>query len=217
MGQRYPAPLHRKKILSYRRSKGGFSEPPGLLGTPVAFTDLFAQVLEHDAPVHIKRTRASKCCDGMGATTGWGNKILKLPGQGADLLEKCGLDGLPDRVTLASYSASRSFRTAAIWRSSNSVKRRPRQRSAARMSAPNISLRTGFSPKPFGIIFSRRRSSTKRRSSGFVVRVARRCVTGNRRCAMQASKSWSKQENRGWQRRGVIGANATGELTCNRP
>src|SRR5262249_21897713 len=115
-------------------------------------------------------------------------------GQGADLLEKRGWDGLPDRVTLPSYSASRSFRTAAIWRSSNSVKRRPRQRSAARMSAPNISLRTGFSPKPFGIIFSRRRSSTKRRSSRFVVRVARRCVTGNRRCAMQASKSSSKQE-----------------------
>jgi hypothetical protein len=59
MGQRYPAPLHREKILSYRPSKGGFSEPPGLLGTPVAFTDLFAQVLEHDAPVHIKRMRAS--------------------------------------------------------------------------------------------------------------------------------------------------------------
>src|SRR5262249_28990442 len=32
-------------------------------------------------------------------------------GQGADLLEKRGWDGLPDRVTLPSYSASRSFRT----------------------------------------------------------------------------------------------------------
>src|SRR5215207_6308343 len=32
------------------------------------------------------------------------------------------------------------------------------------MRAANISLSTGFSPKPFGMIFSLRRSSTKRRS-----------------------------------------------------
>ncbi len=33
------------------------------------------------------------------------------------------------------------------------------------MSAPNMSLSTGFSPKPLGMIFSRRRSSTNSRSS----------------------------------------------------
>ena len=37
------------------------------------------------------------------------------------------------------------------------------------------------------------RSSTNSRSSKFVVRVARRCVTGKRRCVMQASKSSMKQ------------------------
>ncbi len=56
-----------------------------------------------------------------------------------------------------------------------------------------MSLSTGFSPKPFGMILSRRRSSTKRRSRRFVVRVERRCVTGSLRWAMQASKSSSKQ------------------------
>ena len=35
-------------------------------------------------------------------------------GQGMILLEKCGWDGLSERVMAASYSASRSFRTAAI-------------------------------------------------------------------------------------------------------
>jgi hypothetical protein len=35
-------------------------------------------------------------------------------GQGADLLETRVWDGLSDRVMMASYSASRSFRTAAI-------------------------------------------------------------------------------------------------------
>ncbi len=37
-------------------------------------------------------------------------------------------------------------------------------------------------------------SSTNKRSSKLVVRVIQRRVTGNRRCAMQASKSSSKQE-----------------------
>ena len=36
---------------------------------------------------------------------------------------------------------------------SNSVKRRPRQRSAARIGAPNMSLSTGFSPEAIGMIF----------------------------------------------------------------
>src|SRR5271157_3296696 len=67
-------------------------------------------------------------------------------GQGGDLLETRGWDDLASGVIEASYSWSSSFLTAAIWRSSNSVERRPRQRSAARMSAPNMSLSTGFSP-----------------------------------------------------------------------
>jgi hypothetical protein len=49
-------------------------------------------------------------------------------------------------------------------RRSNSVTLTDRQRSAARASAPNISLRTAFSPKAFGMILRRRRSSTNRRS-----------------------------------------------------
>src|SRR5215218_1950012 len=105
-------------------------------------------------------------------------------GQGVDVLEKRGWGDLPERVIVVSYSVSRSLRTAAIWRSSNSLKRRPRHRSAARTRAPNISLSTAFSPKPLGMIFSRRRSSTNRRSRRFVVRVARRCVTGKRRWAL---------------------------------
>jgi hypothetical protein len=45
--------------------------------------------------------------------------------------------------------------------SSNSVKRKPRQLSAARIRAANISFRTGFSPKAFGTIFSRRRGGSQ--------------------------------------------------------
>src|SRR5215208_4997246 len=78
-----------------------------------------------------------------------------------------------------------------------------------------MSLSTGFSPKPFGMILSRRRSSTKRRSRRFVVRVERRCVTGSLRWAMQASKSSSKQA-RARQQRAVIGPNALGEVTSDR-
>jgi mRNA interferase MazF len=65
--------------------------------------------------------------------------------------------------------------------------------SAARVIAPNISFKTAFSPNAFGMILSRRRSSTNRRSRRFVVRVARRWAIGNRRWAMQASKSSMKQ------------------------
>ena len=114
-------------------------------------------------------------------------------GQGLDLLETRGWADRASGVVEILYSSSSSFLTAAICRSSNSVKRRPRHRSAARMSAPNMSLSTGFSPKPLGMIFSRRRSSTNSRSRRFVVLAKRRCVTGRRRCAMQASKSSSKQ------------------------
>ena len=67
------------------------------------------------------------------------------------------------------------------------------QRSAARIMAPNMSLRTGFSPKTLGMISRRRRSSTNSRSRRLVVRMARRWVMGILRCAMQASKSSMKQ------------------------
>src|SRR4051794_5646102 len=75
-----------------------------------------------------------------------------------------------------------------------------------------MSLSTGFSPKPFGMILSRRRSSPKRRSRRFVVRVERRCVTGSLRWAMQASKSSSKQAT---AQRAVIGPNALGEVASD--
>jgi hypothetical protein len=88
-------------------------------------------------------------------------------GQGADLLETRGWEDVAGGVVEGSYSASSCFLTAASWRSSNSVRRRPRQRSAARMSAPNMSFMTGFSPKPLAMIFSRR-SSTNSRSRRFV-------------------------------------------------
>ena len=41
-------------------------------------------------------------------------RIPYLEGQGADLLERRVWDGLSERVIVASYSASRSLRTAAI-------------------------------------------------------------------------------------------------------
>ncbi len=44
--------------------------------------------------------------------------------------------------------------------------------------APNISLRTAFSPNAFGMILSLRRSWANSRSRRFVVRAARRCVIG---------------------------------------
>src|SRR5262249_19182219 len=123
----------------------------------------------------------------------------KSPGHGQvrELLDIFGwalsFDGCASRPTEASYSSSSSFLTAAICRRSNSVTLTERHRSAARMSAPNISFKTALSPNAFGMILRRRRSSTKRRSSKFVVRMARRCATGNRRWAIQASKSSMKQ------------------------
>src|SRR4029077_18215210 len=67
--------------------------------------------------------------------------------------------------------------TEVNWRRSNSVTLTERHRSAARISAPNISFRTARSPKALGIILRRRRSSTNKRSSRFVVRIARRWVS----------------------------------------
>ncbi len=59
--------------------------------------------------------------------------------------------------------------------------------------APNMSLRTAFSPKALGMIFRRRRSSRKSRSRKLVVLIARRWPTGIIRWATQASKSSWKQ------------------------
>src|SRR5262245_8688540 len=67
--------------------------------------------------------------------------------------------------------------------------RKPRQRSAARISAAYISLSTARSPKACGMTLVRRRSSPNNRSSMLVVRIARRCASGKRRWAMHASKS----------------------------
>src|SRR5512133_3059337 len=55
----------------------------------------------------------------------------------------------------------------------------------------------GLLAKALAMIFRRRRSSTNRRSRRFVVRIARRWVTGIRKCAMQASKSSVKQRTAG--------------------
>ena len=63
----------------------------------------------------------------------------------------------------------------------------------ARITAANISLSIGLSPNACGNTLVRRRFSSNKRSSRFVVRIARRCVIGKRRCAMHASKSSSKQ------------------------
>ena len=91
------------------------------------------------------------------------------------------------------YSPSSSFLSTSICSLSKCVTRTERQRSDARIIAPNISFRTALSPQALGMIFRRRRSSTNSRSRRLVVRIARRWFTGIRRWAMQASKSSRKQ------------------------
>ena len=130
-----------------------------------------------------------------------------------DLLETRGWDDLASGVIEASYSWSSSFLTAAIWRSSNSVKRRPRHRSAARMSAPNISFSTGFSPKPVGMIFSRRRSSTNSRSSRLVVLAKRRYA----HVGDAGPEVVVKIDERARKDIGVVGADARCQLPSDRP
>ena len=44
-------------LLQEEESKRGFSEPPALLGKQVAFTDVYAEGLEHDAREPSKRLR----------------------------------------------------------------------------------------------------------------------------------------------------------------
>ena len=82
---------------------------------------------------------------------------------------------------------------ACIWHRSKPVILIGRHFSAARIRAGNISFKTSFSPQASGMIFMRRRCSTNNRLSRLVVRIILRCCTGIRRCAMQASKSSSKQ------------------------
>src|ERR1700728_5266212 len=67
------------------------------------------------------------------------------------------------------------------------------------MSAPNMSLSTGFSPKPLGMILSLRRSSTNSRSRRFVVRANRRCVTGNRLRNRRARSAERWRNRRGYR------------------
>jgi hypothetical protein len=63
------------------------------------------------------------------------------------------------------------------------VKRKPRQLSAARIRAPNISFRTGFSPKALGTIFSRRPSLAEQTLDQ--IRRAGRATMGNRQAQVR--------------------------------
>src|SRR5262249_50174869 len=71
------------------------------------------------------------------------------------------------RPTAASYSSSSSFLTAAICRRSNSVTSTERQRSAARMSAPNISFKTALSPTALGLFLGGARPAAERTQEKF--------------------------------------------------
>src|SRR5207247_9146907 len=66
------------------------------------------------------------------------------------------------------------------------------------MTAAYMSFSTGRSPKACGMIFVRRRSSRKSRSSRLVVRTTRRWRSGKQRWAMHASKS-SRKHCTTWQ------------------
>ena len=83
------------------------------------------------------------------------------------------------------YSSSSSFRSCSICCRSKPVTPIGLHFSEGRTRAANISFRTAFSPYAFGMTFMCRRSSPNSLSSRFVVRVALRCLTGIRRCAMQ--------------------------------
>ena len=103
-------------------------------------------------------------------------------GQGADLLKTHGWDDRAGPFIEASYSSSSSF----LRRRADALELGEAQAAPAlggAMSAPNMSFSTGFSPKPWGMVFSLRRSSTNSRSSRSVVRMKRRWVTGNCRWA----------------------------------
>src|SRR3954447_18706894 len=78
-----------------------------------------------------------------------------------------------------------------------------------------MSLSTGFSPKPFGMILSRRRSSPKRRSRRLVVLVERRCVTGSRRWVDTGLEVVLEAGDRARQQRAVVSPHTLGEVTSN--
>ena len=85
------------------------------------------------------------------------------------------------------------------------------------MSAPNMSLSTGFSPKPLGMIFSvavPRRIAVRGR---LVVRTKRRCVTGKPQVRDAGLEIIFEASERAWQDVGVIGADAGRQLARNRP
>ncbi len=62
--------------------------------------------------------------------------------------------GMALAVISAGTPGGRSLRMACSWRHSKSVTLIGRQRSGARIMAPNMSLRTGFSPNAFKMILA---------------------------------------------------------------
>ena len=89
------------------------------------------------------------------------------------------------------------------------------QRSAARIMAPNMSLSTAFSPKALGMILSRLRSSTNRRSRRFVVLIARRWAIGMRRVRDAGLEVVLEAGARAGQLGLVVGEDTAGEIVGN--
>ena len=94
------------------------------------------------------------------------------------------VDASLTRPIRTSYSLSTSSLKAVNSRRSQLEVLIARQRSEARIMAPNISFKTAFLPQAFGMIFKRRRSSTNSLLSRLVICVARRWVIGVRRCEL---------------------------------
>lgn len=114
-------------------------------------------------------------------------------------------------MSAAAYSALSSDRAAAIWRGSKALKRMERQRAAVRIMAPNISFGTGCSPKAWGMLFRRQRTSTKRGSRMSVARIIRatepRTASGLVRVQStleDAATSASYRAASLWQRRSAL-------------
>ncbi len=68
-----------------------------------------------------------------------------------------------------------------------------------------------------GMILKRRRFSTNRRSSRFVMRMARLWVTGNRKWAMQTSKVVHEAGDRTFALAAAVSHDARRKLACNCP
>jgi len=147
--------------------------------------------------------RGSETCpgaSGSSATTSGGMQRLKQPRELSTTVksESCWItstgrtrDSGARRAACARRGRDRvpANRSQLTLLDSPTVRRAPVGR---RMTAAYISFSTGRSPKACGMIFVRRRSSRKRRSSKFVVRITRRWRSGKRRWAMHASKSSRK-------------------------